>query len=58
VVFLVCDIKEPLGKKNYFETEVKEVMKNKLEQIRAKGSKVDLAMRFFVNADRDMIIPF
>ena len=27
VVFLICDVYEPLGKRNYFETEVKEVMK-------------------------------
>lgn len=58
VVFLVCDVNEPLGKKNYFETEVKEDQKNILDQIKAKGNLVDLSQRFFVNPDRDMIIPF
>lgn len=50
VVFLICEIIEPLGKKNAYETEIKEEIKSKLEYIKAKGNIVDLSSKFLVNS--------
>jgi hypothetical protein len=51
VVFLVCNVSEPLGKKGYYETEVRESTRNKLELIKIKGVKVDLQDLFLVKTE-------
>jgi len=55
LIFLVFEVKL-LGKRTLFETEVKEQLKLKLEELKRKNKSIE--NRFVVNEERDMVVPF
>ena len=51
-------MRDPLGQKQLFETEIKELRNLMLENIRLKGKQNQLPKLFVVNNDKNMVVPF
>jgi hypothetical protein len=45
IVFFMCDIVEPMGIKNFYETDIKNILEEKLDKIKANGGQNILDMR-------------
>jgi len=56
LIFLVYDVKEPLGKRTLFETEIKEQIKLKLDYLKIKNKP--MTNRFVVHEGRNMVVPY
>jgi len=37
IVFFLCDVPEPMGKLNFYETDITGIVNEKLDKIKAKG---------------------